>query len=178
MMRADYDAAAKWTPFPQWEHARLERSGWRARVVSGLRQTLVSGDLAALRGAFPTPLPEVGLWAVEPAQTLVLRIARDRALVVSGSAVPLAPGWQAAGWAASPADAAFLVFELSGETLGQVVREAVSADLVAGSPSAATLFAGIPAFLYRTAPDTARLHVEAALAPFVWRWLALRPDGL
>lgn len=175
MMRADYDAAAKWTPFPQWEGARLQRRGWSARAVAGLRQTLVSGDLEGVRAALPGPLPEAGLWAVEPARTLLLRLARDRALIVSDAPIPLAPGWQAAGWAASPADA-FLVFELSGENLIAPVREAVSAGLEAGSPSAAVLFAGVPAFLYRTAPDTARLHVEAPLAPFVWRWLDLRPD--
>ena len=57
-----------------------------------------------------------------------------------------------------------------------VVAEATGADLVAGSPSAALLFAGINAILYRMAEDRARIHVEAGFGPYLWRWLEERRD--
>lgn len=173
MMRADYDAAAKWTPVPAWADARLAREGWTARSVAGLFLVLVSGDLAAL--AKRLPMPEAGLWAVEPAATLGLRIARDRALLVSAAPLPLAPGWHAGeSLAVSEASDAFAVFELAGPVMAAVAHEAVSADLDAGSPSAATLFAGVPAFLHRIAPDAARLVVECPMGAYVWRWLETR----
>lgn len=172
MMRADYDAAAKWTPMPDWRDAVLRREGWQARPVPGLHLLLVSGDLAAL--ADRLPLPEAGLWAAEPAPALRLRTAHDRALLVSHEPASLSPGWHAEGFAVSEASDALAVFEISGPAMSEVMREAVSADLDAGSPSAATLFAGVPAFLHRTVPDAARLYVESPLAAYVWRWLEMR----
>ena len=33
------------------------------------------------------------------------------------------------------------------------------------------MFAGIPCLLYRTAPTTARLHIERPHATYIWHWL-------
>lgn len=172
MMRADHDAAAKWPPFPDWQGAALAREGWSARPIPGLHLLLVSGDLGTLERRLP--MPEAGLWTAEPAASLRLRTARDRALLVSATALPLAPGWHGEGFAVSDASDALAVFELSGPAMAALVREAVSADLEAGSPSSATLFAGVTAFLHRTVPDTARLYVESPLGAYVWRWLEMR----
>lgn len=174
MMRAGYDAATKWPKFPAWDGAGLERGNWRARAVLGLKQTLVSGDLAGARGKLPRPFAETGLWAVATGPDVIVRAARDRALLVSPDKIPLTPGWHGEGWAVSPADGGFAVFELSGIGVEELVREAVSADLGAASPSAASFFAGVACLLYRTAPEIALLHVETALGPFVWRWLEAR----
>jgi sarcosine oxidase gamma subunit len=170
-MRADYDAALKWTPAPAWADARLVRDGWAARAMPGLHLALVSGEPHRLRTALP--VPQAGLWALEPAETVALRAAPDRFLVVSTKPLPIAPGWRD-GLAVSDAGSAFAVFDLSGPAVRDVVAEAVSADLDASSPSAATLFAGVWCLLHRVAPDTARIVVEAPLAAYAWRWLELR----
>ena len=66
------------------------------------------------------------------------------------------------------------MLEIDGAGLAALVAEATSADLDAGSPSAAIMFAGIPCLLYRTGQTTARLHVERPLATYVWHWLERR----
>lgn len=169
-LKRGYDAATKWTPAPDWREAALDRASWSARPVFGLGQTLVSGDLAAFRAALAPDAAEPGLWQVAAGDALV-RIARDRALLVTAQPQAVEPGWAEGGWAVSPADDAWTVLDLSGESLGALCAQATAADLEAGSPSAALLFAGVACLLYRTAAETARLHVEAGFAPYVWRWL-------
>ncbi len=169
-----YDAATKWTPWPEWREARLERNGWTAYAISGLGQTLVSGRLAAARTELASGATEVGLWQLAEGGELMVRIARDRALIVTEGSPGVLPGWRAEGYAASPADDAWVVLEISGSGLRELVAEAVTADLDAGSRSAAIPFAGATCLLYRTRNDRARLHVETGLAPYVWRWLETR----
>lgn len=169
-LKRGYDAATKWTPVPDWRNATIARSSWSARPVQGLGQTLLSGDLDAARAALAPAAAEAGLWQVVDGDALV-RIGRDRALLVTGRPVAAAPGWNPGGWAASAADAAWDVFELSGDNARAVCTQATSADLETGSPSAALLFAGVTGLLYRTGTDVARLHVERGFAPYIWRWL-------
>jgi hypothetical protein len=152
-----HDPMAKWTPAPDFSAARLERPGLTATPLHGLKQTLVSGDLAGIA--------TVGFWGIAPPPRYAIRIARDRALFI---------GEAPAGFVASEASDAYAVFALEGEGLRALVAEACAADPDAGSPSAAALFAGVPALLYRVAEGEARLHVEASLAAYVWRWLETR----
>jgi hypothetical protein len=167
------DPMKKWTPVPDWSAAQLTRPDWRAEVVAELFQTLLTGDLiAAFASQHPQPA-SIGLWQIAPAPAAI-RIGRDRALVVSSEAFAPGWGWRDDGWSASDASDAYVVFALSGPALRRIVAEATSADIDAGSPSAAIQFAGAPALLYRVAEDEAWLHVETALAPYVWRWLETR----
>ena len=106
----------------------------------------------------------------------VVRIARDRALIVSAGPLTVEPGWHD-GWAATPADDVYAVLEIGGAGLQALVSEATSADLDGGSPSAAIMFAGIACLLYRTGQTTARLHVERPLATYVWHWLETRGEA-
>lgn len=172
------DFAQKWTVFPEWHEAQLVRPGWRARVVPGLSQTLVSGALDEAWAQLSPQSAEVGLWEIAPDDgPYRVRIARDRALLVTPQAIKFAPGWHAAGWAATVADNAYAVLELDGNDAEFLVGEATSADLHSGSPSAATLFAGLQAvLLYRTAATRVRLHVESGYLPYLWRWLETRPE--
>lgn len=165
------DRGLFWSPRPDWRTAEIRRAGWAARPVHGLGQVLVSGKLAAAAAALAPGAPEAGLWSLVDADRYAVRMARDRALIVSPAPVPVDPGWRAGGWAASAADDLYTVLEIEGEGLGALASEAVTADLDRGSPSAALLFAGIPVLLYRRAPHIARLHVENALAPTLWHWL-------
>jgi hypothetical protein len=167
------DRGQFWEPVPDFGTAVLRRDGLAARAVSGLGQVLVSGDLRAAAALAPEA-PIVGLWDIAETPTFFLRMARDRALLVSPQPLAVRPGWRAEGFAASPADDAFTVLEIAGDDLASVVAEATGADLSVGSPSAAIRFCGVDALLCRSGPDTARLHVERAFAPYVWRWLETR----
>lgn len=169
-LKRGYDAAAKWTPMPDWKRASIVRSSWTAQTVFGLRQLLLSGDLDAARAALVPEAAMTGLWEIAEGDAMI-RIARDRALLATARPVAATPGWNSGGWAASPADDAWAVFELSGESARAVCAQGTAADLEAGSRSATLLFAGVACLLYRTEPEIARLHVERGFAPYIWRWL-------
>lgn len=173
MPEALVDPMAKWTPPPDWGAAQIARADLLVRPVQGLSQTLLSGDLQAAFASLAPRVESIGFWQKAQARAAI-RISRDRALLVSAEPLAALEGWRPGGWAASDASDAYAVFDISGAGLRGLVAEATAADLDAGSPSAAILFAGVPALLYRVAPDTARLHVEAAFAPYLWRWLEMR----
>ena len=168
------DRGLFWEPVPDFGTAVIRRDGLAVHAVSGLGQVLVSGDLAAAAAALAPEAPMAGLWGIADTPTFFLRMARDRALLVSPRPLALLPGWRPEGFAASPADDAFTVLEIAGADLAMVVAEATGADLSAGSPSAAIRFGSVDALLCRSAPDIARLHVERAFAPYLWRWLETR----
>ncbi|MBS3651099.1 hypothetical protein KEU06_21025 [Pseudaminobacter sp. 19-2017] len=163
-----------WSAPPEWETAEITRAGFSARPVLGLGQVLVSGQFDAARETLAPGAPEAGLWSVIEGDRYLVRIARDRALLVTSQPLAIQSGWHAQGFATSPADDGWSVFELGGEGLRDVIAEAVSADLDRGSPSAAVQFAGTTALLYRTAENRARLHLERAVAAYVWQWLETR----
>lgn len=170
------DPMAKWTPTADWSHAELIREHWRARPVLGLTQTLIGGRLDLALAALAPGARFVGLWQFADVAPYALRIGRDKAQLVGGIAAVERSGWRDDGWTASAASDAQAVFEIEGAATRDIVAEAVAADLDAESPSAAVVFAGVPALLHRAASGAARLHVEASLAAYVWRWLETRPD--
>lgn len=168
------DPMSKWTPLPDWTKVEITRDDWRARPVLGDTLTLVGGKLDRALGALAPNAPSVGLWQIAPDLPIALRIARDKALLVTRGERLKTVGWRAEGWTASDASDAYLSIAIEGPATLDVVREATAADLDADSPSAAILFAGVPALLHRTAETAARLHVESALGAYVWRWLEKR----
>ena len=172
MREAMDDRGRFWLPVPDWRTASLDGEGWRARRIPDVRQTLVSGDLGAARSVLAPGLVEVGLWEIAESGAAVVRIARDRALIVSISSPPMAaPGWHDR-FAVSPCDDLYAVLEISGASVADVVAEATAVDFTDGSRSAALLFAGVSCLLYRSGPQTARLHVESPFAAYIWTWLA------
>lgn len=170
MLETMRDRGTFWTPAPDPASDRIERDGLSASFVSGLHQVLISGDLKKAVAAIALSAQEVGLWGMAERMPISLRIARDRALLVSTEPLGATPGWRD-GYVATPCGDGYAVIELSGPAVADLVAEATSADLAAGSRSAAILFAGVAALLYRTTPETARLHVESPLVGYVWRWL-------
>ncbi|MEO3385420.1 hypothetical protein [Mesorhizobium sp. CAU 1741] len=172
MLETMRDRGKFWTPAPGLS-ARIERNDFSAGFVTGLQQVLISGDLDKAAAAIAPSAREVGLWGLAEGTQTWVRFARDRALLVSTASLEIAPGWRD-GYVATPCDDGYAVIDLSGPALPEVVAEATSADLEAGSPSAAILFAGVTALLYRSNPRTARLHVESPLAAYLWRWLEER----
>lgn len=173
MLETMRDRGKFWTPAPDRAVVRIEREGLSARFLSGLGQTLVSGDLDAALSTIAPGAPEFGLWGLADTESFSVRVARDRALLVTPAPLAVVSGWRD-GFVATPCDDAFAVVEISGEGLLELVSEATSVSLDAGSRSAAVLFAGVTVFLYRSGPATARLHVEAPLAAYLWSWLEER----
>ncbi|WP_026987000.1 hypothetical protein [Fodinicurvata fenggangensis] len=170
------DFAAKWTAFPDWQSARITRESRQARIVAGLSQVLVSGQLEKAWKALPDSGEEVGLWQVTPPnRSYRVRMARDRALLVSPGPIDFIAGWHPEGWAATPADDAYLVIDIQGAAVEDMMMEATSANLGEGSPSASVRFAGLNGvLLFRCAENCARLHVEASYGPYIWQWLETR----
>ena len=168
------DPMAKWSPAPDWRTARLVRGDWQAAAVTGLWLTRLSGDLDAVFAKLDRQPASVGLWEIADPDYAAIRIGRDRAVLVSTAPVALALGWHPEGFAVSDASDSYIVMGFSGEGVRALIAEATSADFETGSPSASILFAAVPALLYRTGESEARLHVEASLAPFLWRWLETR----
>jgi hypothetical protein len=164
------DRSKFWAASPDWVTARIERDGWQARALVGLGQTLVSGRIAGAVETLTSGAPEAGLWGLVEANPYVVRIARDRMLIVSAEPHAVEPGWRE-GWAVTPADDVYAVLEIGGAGLSALICEATSADLDSGSPSAVVMFAGIPCLIYRTGPTTARLHIERPHATYIWHWL-------
>ena len=126
------DRSKFWTASPDWATAEIRRDDWRARPVLGLGQVLVSGRIAGAVEALAPGASEVGLWGIVAGNPHVVRIARDRALIVSAEPLTVEPGWRD-GWAATPADDVYAALEIDGSGLAALVAEATAADLDAGS---------------------------------------------
>ena len=85
------DRSKFWTVPPDWASAELRRDDWSARPVLGLGQVLVSGKIAAAVEALAPRAPETGLWGVVETSPHIVRIARDRALIVSAAELAAGP---------------------------------------------------------------------------------------
>ncbi len=170
-----FDRGKRWAPVPDWRSAGLVRDGWTAKRILGLGQTLVSGRLGDAVASLAPGAREVGLFAIAEGAPQLVRIAVDRALIVRDTPSGGSPAVGGQGFVATRVDDVFAVFELAGPGLRGLLAEMTTADLESGSRSAAVLACGVPAFLYRIAANRARLHVEAAHAAYLWRWLETRP---
>lgn len=164
------DRGLFWRPVPDWSTAETRGDRWSARRIHGLGQTMVSGDVEAALDELAHGAAEVGLWGLTDTDRVLVRIGSDKALLVTPSSLEIGPTLRE-GFVATVADDGWAVFELVGEGIAGLVAQATAADIEAGSRSAALPFAGVPALLYRTAPEIARLHVEASLATTLWTWL-------
>lgn len=164
--------AERWPAAPDWSSATVEGPGFTVRTVSGLEQLLVSGDLDAWNRASGLSGPGTGALALAKGEVYQARIARDRLLAVSTEPFTVEPGWHEAGFAVTRIDAGLHVLEVEGPGLAGVVARATTLNPAADSPSAAMLFAGVGAVVYRHAvPDRLRIHVDRGLAAYLWQWL-------
>ncbi len=110
----------RWSAPPDWATATLAGRGWSARAIQGLSQTIVGGRISAAREAlFPTAR-EFGLWQVASGSPYVVRLACDKALVVSSEPIILPAGWQSGGWFATAPDSAYTVLEIEGDALAAI----------------------------------------------------------
>ncbi|MEZ5783829.1 MAG: hypothetical protein R3D70_19865 [Rhizobiaceae bacterium] len=166
------DHAAKWPPAPDWATAKLDRGSISLRTIEGLSQLLVSGDLNAWATASGIASESVAGHVIASGDKYSTRIARDRVLTVSATPLAFATGWHDAGFAISRIDAGMHVFQVEGPGLNELLARAMTQPLVSSGPSASLLFAGINVVLYHfTSMQSVRIHVDRALAPYLWEWL-------
>jgi hypothetical protein len=169
------DPMAKWTPVPDWRTVSIVRGDWSARPILGYSMVLVAGDMSAALGALAGETVGLGYLATaEREDAYAIRIARDRALLVSIEPILAAFGWQAGGWSATPAESAYGIIEIGGEALDTILAEATAVDVGSNRRSAAVLFAGITCLVVRMPTGAARLHAEIGHLPYLWRWLETR----
>ena len=159
----------------RWPSARgragilIDRPGLQARARDGLGQTLISGDVEAALAALAPGAPILGLYALAPEGAHALRIGRASGLLVTPAPLGAADGWRD-GWCATSVDDGWAAVEVLGADAAQALMQATSADLVAGSPSAAALVFGLWSLLARTHAGF-RLHVEAPWLETFLTWL-------
>jgi hypothetical protein len=170
-----HDRGLFWTSAPAQGQALFAARDVTVQVVRGLSQNLLSGPqhIAGLK-LLGLQAP-VGFSGVALGPTYAVAIAGDRSLIVSQGEPSLSEGWDAASaTAATNMDDAFLVLDLQGPALNDLVSKATMLAVSDASPSASLLFAGFPALAYRfERPDVLRLHIESPLASALGEWLRL-----
>ncbi len=158
-----------WRTARRAESALIETPRLTARALSGRGHSLISGDVQTAVGALAPGAPTLGLYALAPEGAHALRIARDRALLITPAPLGAADGWRE-GWCATSVDDGWMAIDVGGPDAPLALAQGTSADLAADSPSAAVLFAGLRCLLARTQTGF-RLHVETPWVETLLTWL-------
>ncbi|MGD0640522.1 MAG: hypothetical protein ABSC22_07225 [Roseiarcus sp.] len=169
------DRGRFWSPAPAEGQAHFAARGVEVKVVAGLSQALLSGPQRFGVGRLAGIAAPIGFSGVASGPSYAVAVARDRSLIVSERAIALAEGWDAeTATAVTRMDDAFVVLDLEGPGLADLLSKATTLDFADASPSAALAFAGLPCLAYRHArPDVLRLHVERPLACALAEWMRL-----
>jgi sarcosine oxidase gamma subunit len=158
-----------WPPARRAEGLLIDGPRLKASAVSGRGHMLISGDLDAAIAALAPGAPMLGLYALAPDAAHALRIGRDSALLVTPAPVSAPEGWRD-NWCATALDDGWTAIDVSGPDAALALAQGISADVEAGSASAAALFAGFRCLLSRT-PDGFRVHVERPWLEALMAWL-------
>jgi hypothetical protein len=158
-----------WPPALRTEGTLLDRPRLKARALAGRGHTMIAGDLEHAIGALSPGAPLLGLYGLAPQGAHALRIARDRALLVTPEPLGAQDGWRD-GWCATSVDDGWATVDVVGPDAPRALAQGTSADLAANSPSAAVVFAGLRSLLART-DEGFRLHVEAPWLQALITWL-------
>jgi hypothetical protein len=159
----------RWPPARGRAGLLIDMPRLQARALDGLGHTLISGDLEAAVAALAPGAPILGLHALAPEGAHALCIGRTSALLVTPAPLGAADGWRD-GWCVTSVDDGWAAVEVSGAGAPLALMQATSADLGAGSPSAAVIVFGLRALLVRTQAGF-RLHVEAPWLETLLAWL-------
>ena len=159
----------RWPPARGRVEVLIDRPGLRAKPLDGLGQTLISGDLDAAVATLAPGAPILGLHALAPEGAHALRIGRASALIVTPAPIAALDGWRD-GWCATSVDDGWAAVEVTGADAPLALSQATSADLAAGSASAAVFLFGLRALLARTQAGF-RAHVEAPWLETLMTWL-------
>ena len=162
-----------WRPARSPEGTLIEKPRLVARAREGRGCTLISGDIEAALAALAPAAPLLGLYAPVPDGPHALRIARDRALLVTPAPSAAPDGWQGngeSGWCATSVDDGWAILDVEGADAPLALMQGTSADLSARSPSAAVRFMDVVCLLARTEAGF-RLHVERMRLEALLGWL-------
>lgn len=167
--------------------AVIAGAGIEIRVRGGIAQIAVGGELdgvaarTAIARVIGVALPD------EPNRRAgsdpnVLWLAPDKRLITSDSRggrelrAELVTALADSFVAVTDMSDAYAVLEASGPRLRDILAMACALDFdlraFPADRSARTLFANVPVLLYRHGgPDSMRLHVDRAVAHYLWAWL-------
>lgn len=112
----------------------------------------------------------LGLCEMTNTTTFGIRIARDKALLISDVAIDMSSGWHKEGFAASSCDDAWSIFQISGQNAEHLLRQGCSSEITYGSPSAAIGFAGQLACLVKNESANLLLY-PSPMERYLWSWL-------
>lgn len=129
-------------------------------------QSLISGNLDAAIAALAPRAAMLGYAETPAGPDAAIRIARDRALLVTEAPVTRAAGWQEEGFALSHAAEMYACLSLRGPGAGEVLAQALASPAPIGSASAMVHAMGLRA-LVTGLSDGLALWVEQAHLPFV-----------
>ncbi|WP_068304539.1 hypothetical protein [Pararhodobacter sp. CCB-MM2] len=155
-------------PFWLVQPRQLSGDGITVTLLDPVPQLRISGDLAAACAALDLP-PPVGLMAPADGPRAAIRLARNRMLAV-GVTLPHADSGLRDGYALTPATGSLAVLHLDGPGAGELLARGTAVDLTQASPSAALLFAGMNAVLYRHGTGM-RLHLDRGLVDYAFDWI-------
>ena len=161
------DRAPFWTPAAPAEEIRLTGDGVTLTGLPPVPQVMVSGDLTAWLAANGLP-GTAGLLSETRGDRYAVRLSRQRMLIVGEEQSPRSAGWSV-GCASTPMTGALAVVEIAGPRAMDLVARATAVDPRAPSPSAALLFAGMQAVLYRHGAAL-RLHLDRGLVAYLASW--------
>ena len=130
---------------------------------------MISGDLEAALATLAPGAPMLGCGAPAPQGPHAIRVARDRAILVTPAPLSVRPGWHGS-YALSLADDLFVAIILSGPRAEEVASACTATPLDGSSPSATTLFAGVGALVTR-AGETLVIRVQTPDAAYLWSCL-------
>ncbi len=165
-----------WTDRPlAWDAVIATPTCRVTRQQSGY-QSLVSGDLAAGLTVLAPGAAMIGFAETPAGADYAIRIARDRALLVTQSPPAREAGWQAEGVALSPAGECYACLALSGTGAMALLAQGLTSAPPTGSPSAALRFAGLTV-LVTGAPHGCLLWVDPASLSYVTGFLSRLTGG-
>lgn len=168
----ELDTHKLWQETPDLGTASLSMSGALLRKVTVGSQYMVSGAIALAAAKAGVDISGAGAFGVVAGTKYSLRLARERLLIVSDTAV-LAAGWHEDGYALTPMGGALAVFDISGPRAIEIVKRGTATSISNPGSCAAVSFAGAIAFLCRVEnEETIRIHVDRGLASYLWQWFA------
>lgn len=159
-----------WTDQPLMAADTIDGNGVRvARQDTGC-QSLISGDLETALALLAPGASMLGFAQTPKTSDHAIRIARDQALLITAAPPMSEAGWNAKGFAFSPAGGRFACLSLIGPNALDLLAHGTNSAPPTGSPSAALRFAGTSALVTGNS-DGLNLWIERGHLTFVTGFL-------
>ena len=158
----------QWTDRPLAPGGRIEAPGVTVSALPPAGAALVSGDLDAALATLAPEAEVLGFGAIIGVEPALVRVARDRALLVTEEPLGAVSGWHGT-FALTPSDDAYAALAITGAGAERLMRAGAAIDTLASSPSAACLFAGMECLVLRQ-QDGWRVMCPRPMATAVATW--------